>query len=336
MKKRVFGRTGGTAVEEITLESADAAVSIIALGCVVRDWRVDSGGRSLPMVLGFRTLDDYLQHSRSHGVVAGRVANRTAGAAFELDGQSYALTPNLGRHHLHGGAVGLGGRVWTMEGDAAANAVRLAYASPDGEEGYPGAVDFTVTYRLDGPRLVCEMAGTPDRRTPINLAQHNYYNLAGGADVRDHVLWVAAKRYTVTDEELIPTGEIAPVADTRLDFTTPVSFEASDPERRGVDANLVLDEGRDLDAPSAIVDCPWSGLTLKLWTAEPGLQVFNAGRMEIAVPGHDGQRYGRFAGLCLEAQHFPDSLHQPDWPSIIRGPEAPYFQRLVVEIGRAA
>jgi aldose 1-epimerase len=334
MRKRVFGRTGGVTVEEVTLQSAEAAVSVLSFGCVVRDWRIDVAGRALPVVLGFRSLDDYLGHSRSHGIVAGRVANRTAGASFELDGRTHTLTANHGRHHLHGGAVGLGRRVWTMEPDGAAEAVRLSYTSPDGEEGYPGTVEFAVTYRLEGARLICEMAGTPDRRTPINLAQHNYYNLAGGADVRDHVLRIAAKRYTVTDDELIPTGEIAPVAGTRMDFTEPVSFEDSDPERLGLDVNLVLDPERDRDAPTAEVRSDWSGLTLRLWTDEPGLQVFNAAHQAIAVPGHDGQRYGPFSGLCLEAQHFPDSLHQPDWPSIIRSPESPYFQRLVVEIAR--
>jgi aldose 1-epimerase len=334
MRKRVFGRLDGAAVEEVTLESADAAVTVMAFGAGVRDWRIESGGRSLPMVLGFRSLDDYLSQSRSHGAVVGRVANRTRDAEFELDGRTCRLTANAGRHHLHGGTVGLGRRVWSMETDGAAEAVHLAYASPDGEEGYPGAVEFTVTYRLEGSRLVCEMRGVPDRRTPINLAQHSYYNLAGGADVRDHVLKVAAKAYTPLDEDLLPTGEIAPVSGTRYDFTRPVSFEDSDPERLGVDINLVLDPERDREKPTAEARSEWSDLGLRLWTDEPGLQVFNAARQEIAAAGHDGQRYGPFSGLCLEAQHFPDSLHHPDWPSIIRSPEEPYFQRLVVEIGR--
>jgi aldose 1-epimerase len=335
MKKRVFGRLDGRAVEEVTLESADAAVSIIGWGASVRDWRVDSAGRSLPMVLGFRSLEDYVGHAKSHGAVVGRVANRTAEAWFELDGRRYDLDANYGRHHLHGGPKGLGRQVWEMEVDPAAGAVMLSYTSPDGEGGYPGAVAFSVTYRLDGPRLTCEMTGVPDRPTPISLAQHSYYNLAGGADVRDHVLRVAAKRYTPVDDELIPTGEIASVAGTRYDFREPVSFEASDPERRGVDINLVLDADRDREAPTAELRADWSDRVLRLWTDEPGLQVFNAPKAEVPVPGHDGQRYGRFAGVCLEAQHFPDSLHKPDWRSIVRSPEAPYFQRLVVEIGRA-
>jgi aldose 1-epimerase len=334
MKKRLFGRLDGRAVEEVTLESAEAAVTVIGWGASVRDWRVDSGGRSLPMVLGFRTLDDYVSHARWHGAVVGRVANRTAEAAFELDGRRYALDANYGRHHLHGGPKGIGRQIWAMEVDPPANAVVLSYASPDGEGGYPGHVDFTVTYRLEGPRLVCEMAGVPDRPTPLNLAQHNYYNLAGGADVRDHLLRVAAKQYTPVDDDLIPTGETASVAGTRYDFREAVSFDASDPERTGVDINLVLDPDRDREEPAAEARSDWSDRVLRLWTDEPGLQVFNAPKAEIQVPGHDGQRYGRFSGLCLEAQHFPDSLHRPEWPSIIRTPEAPYFQRLAVEIAK--
>lgn len=335
MKKRLFGRIDGRAVEEVTLESADAAVSILSFGATVRDWRVDSAGRSLPMVLGFPRLDDYLEHARSHGAVVGRVANRTAYASFELDGRVWHLDANDGRHHLHGGSLGIGRRIWGMEPDGVAEAVHFEYLSPDGEMGYPGEARFTVTYRLEGSRLIVEMEGHPDRPTPINLVQHSYYNLAGGADVRDHVLRIAAEQYTPVDDEGVPIGTIEPVAGTRYDFRRPVSFEASDPERKGIDVNFVLDPARDRDEPSAEVVSDWTNRRLRLWTHEPGLQVFNTPRQEIEGEGHDRQRYGRFSGLCLEPQHFPDSLHHPDWPSIIRSPEEPYRQRLVVEIDRA-
>jgi aldose 1-epimerase len=330
MRKRLFGRdAAGRAVEEIVLESAEAAVAILSYGCIVRDWRIDGPGGSLPMVLGFPRLEDYLHHARSHGALVGRVANRTAGSTFVLDGRSHALTPNEGDHHLHGGPDGLGSRIWEMEGDSATDTVQLAYTSAEGEQGYPGMVDFAVTFRLEGPRLVCEMRGVPDRPTPINLANHNYYNLGGAGHVRDHVLWIAAPEYTPVDEELIPTGEIRPVEGTELDFTTPREIGDTD-----LDINLVLDPGRDRSKPSATAYCPRTEVMLELWTDEPGVQVFDAAKMTIAAPGHDGQRYGHFAGLCLEAQHFPDSMNHPEWPSIVRTPEEPYFQRLVVGIGR--
>jgi aldose 1-epimerase len=331
MRKRLFGRDpAGHAVEEIVLEGADAAVAILSLGCTVRDWRIDGRNGSLPMVLGFPRLEDYLHHARSHGALVGRVANRTARSQFVLDGVTHSLTPNEGAHHLHGGPGGLGGRIWEMEGDSATETVQLAYTSAEGEEGYPGMVDFAVTFRLEGPRLVCEMRGVPYRPTPINLANHNYYNLGGTGQVRDHVLWIAAPEYTPVDAELIPTGEILPVEGTALDFTTPREIGDTD-----LDINLVLDPERDRSKPSATAHCPRTGVTLELWTDEPGVQVFDAARMTIEAAGHEGQRYGHFAGLCLEAQHFPDSLHHPEWPSIVGTPDEPYFQRLIVGIRRA-
>lgn len=331
MRKRLFGRDDrGRAVDEVVLESADAAVAILSFGCIVRDWRVDGATGSLPMVLGFPRLEDYLRHARSHGAIVGRVANRTANARFTLDGKTYAVTANEGPHHLHGGAVGLGQRIWEMETDSASGSVELRYASPDGEEGYPGAVDFAVTYRLDGPRLVCEMRGTPDRPTPIALASHSYYNLGGGGTVQDHHLWVDAPDYTPVDPDLIPTGEIRPVEGTAFDFTG--GREIGDTR---LDQNVVLRHDRDTGRPAARVVCPRTDRRLELWTGEPGIQLFDAFAMTIATPGLDGQNYGPYAGLCLEAQHFPDSLNNPDWPSILHSPEHPYFQRLEVEISRA-
>ncbi len=221
MKKRKFGQFERRAVDEVTLESADAAVSILSFGCILRDWRVDGPDGTLPMVLGFPEMDAYDRFSRSHGAIVGRIANRTRDARFDLEGRTYELTPNHGpnnRHHIHGGATGLGRRIWDMETEAGGNAVHLSYASPDGEEGYPGAVRFDVAYRLEGPRLICEMRGVPDRPTPINLAHHAYFNLGGGGTVKDHALWVDAEAYTPLDADLIPLGTIEPVEGTTLDF----------------------------------------------------------------------------------------------------------------------
>lgn len=332
MKKRLFGRFDGREVSEITLESADAAVSILNFGCVLRDWRVDGPDGSLPMVLGFADMEAYARHSRSHGAIVGRIANRTRDARFELGGQVHALTPNHGpglRHHIHGGATGLGRRIWDMEADSTGEAAHLRYVSPDGEEGYPGRVEFEVTYRLDGPTLTCEMRGLPDRPTPINLAHHAYFNLGGGGVVKDHVLRVDAGEYTPLDAENIPLGTIEPVEGTPLDFREPREIGETD-----IDINFVLNSGRDRTRASASAFCPRTSRRLQVWTDEPGLQVFDAAKMTIGAPGHDGASYGPFAGLCFEAQHFPDAMNNPEWPSILRSPEAPYFQRYVVEIVR--
>lgn len=329
MKRRIFGELDGAPVEAVTLESPEAAVTILSFGCVLQDWRI--GG--LPVVLGFADLPSYLTASRSHGAIVGRVANRTAGASFEMDGRTYALTANHGpekQHHIHGGATGLGKRNWAVAADPASESVTLRYRSPDGEEGYPGTVDFTVTYRLDGPRLVCEMAGLPDRVTPVNLAHHAYFNLGGDGSVQDHVLQVAADAYTPLRPDSIPEGTIRPVAGTPFDFRTARAIGDT-----ALDLNYVLPDGRDPAAPVASAFCPRSGLRLRVWTDQPGLQVFDAPTMTVAAAGHGGTPYLPFAGLCFEAQHFPDSLHNPGWPSILRSPEQPYRQLYTVEIAPA-
>ena len=308
-------------------------MAILNWGCVLRDWRVDGPGRSLPMVLGFPSLEDYALHSRSHGAIVGRLANRTKDARFTLEGRTYELTRNHGpgkRHHIHGGATGLGRRVWAMETDGAAEAVRLVYRSPDGEEGYPGTVDFEVTYRLEGPRLVCEMRGTADRPTPLNLAHHAYFNLGGGGTVKDHILRVDAEAYTTLDSEQIPTGEIAPVEGTPLDFREPREIGDA-----AIDNNFVLAVDRDPQTPAAWAFCPRTDRRIEVRTDQPGLQLFDAPTMTVEAAGHDGERYGPFAGLCFEAQHFPDTMNHPDWPSVVYGPDRPYFQRYMVDITRA-
>lgn len=332
LQTQIFGTLEGQDIIEATLRSECAQVSILNYGCLIRDWRIPTANRLVPVVLGFDEFEHYPEYSPSFGIIAGRVANRTARGRFQLNGRQYQLPVNNGLNHLHGGFTGLGRRIWTLETDTAATSVQLTYHSAEGEEGYPGAVDFSVTFQLDGPRLTCEMTGIPDAPTPINLAQHSYYNLDGTGDVRDHLVKIAAHSYTPVDASQIPTGEILPVKNSRFDFTTPVSFNENDPDGLGVDHNLVLDPARDPGAPTATLYSARSNLELKLWTKEPGLQIFNAPEMNIPVAGINGENYRPFSGVCLEAQHFPDSLNRPGWPGIIRSPDNPYYQKLVVEI----
>ncbi len=328
---RKFGEFEGQDVNKAVLRNGDVSVSILNYGCVTQDWRVATPSGERPVVLGFEAFDDYPAHSRSFGILAGRVANRTAFGRFEMDGVAYQLPVNDAGHHLHGGVIGLGRRMWRMEADGDAR-IQLTYRSPDGEEGYPGAVDFTVTVSLDGHRLTYDMSGVPDRPTPINLAQHSYYNLGGGDHVRDHTLWLDAAQYTPVGPGLIPTGEILPVAGTHFDFQKASQMGAIDPAGLGIDLNMILSPDRDHGKPAAIVTHP-GGLELKLWTDQPGLQVFNAPNLDVPVPGLEGKRYGSFCGLCLEAQHFPDALNHPHFPSIIATPDRPYRQKLTIEIG---
>ena len=321
-----FGTHDGRDVLNAELSDGETKVSILNYGALTREWQV----RGIPVVLGFDSFDPYPVHSRSFGIIAGRVANRTAHGRFALEGVDYQLPQNSNGHHLHGGDLGLGRRIWDMEAQSGGRGVRLRYHSPDGEEGYPGAVDFDISITLSGPTLTYEMTAMPDRATPINLAQHNYYNLNGTGDVRRHDLRIAAAAYTPVDQDLIPTGEILPVAGTHLDFRANTQMGAIDPRGIGIDHNLVLDQ--EAEGPQVVAQGDETGLELRLWTDQPGVQLFNAPALSVAVPGFDHTRYGAFSGFCLEPQGFPDSLNKPDFPSIIASPDRPYHQKLVVDI----
>ncbi|WP_316013945.1 aldose epimerase family protein [Roseobacter sp. HKCCA0434] len=324
-----IGEVNGQAMHAHTLDSGAARVTVMSLGAAITDWRI--AGVERAMVLGFPTLEDHLAHARAHGTIAGRVANRTGFGRFTLDGLDYQLDTGGKEHHLHGGPEGLGSRIWEMEADGPH--VRLTHRSPDGHMGYPGAVEFTVEMRLEGTRLDMEMTAVPDRRTPINLAQHNYYTL-GAEGVRDLVFHAAAAQYTPTDESLRPTGEIAGVEGTRYDFRVPRSSREADPAEDGIDINLVLEEGRPAEVPACTLSNPDNGVVMQMWTDQPGLQVFNAWHFRFDVDHHDGLRTDGYQGFAVEPQHFPDTLNNPGWPGIIASPDAPYRQRLGVDIAQ--
>jgi aldose 1-epimerase len=330
--KKVFGEIDGRRVEVATLESSQAQVSILSYGCATQDWVIARKQGELRVLQGFASMAEYGSKSASHGIIAGRVANRIANASFELDGEMHRISTKAGPHTLHGGINGLGKRIWNLDTDSAAQQLRLAYHSPHGEEGYPGAVDFSVTITLNAARLEWVMQAMPDRRTPINLAQHNYYNLNGSGTCLDHTLHVDADSYTPTDTDLIPDGSVQPVQATRYDFRKPVPMRAIDPEGLGVDMNLVLRPGRDLAMPCAMAVGDKTGVELRVWSDQPGLQVYNSVMAKDGVTGLSGVTYGRFSGLCLEAQHFPDAVHHSQFPSIIRSPEQPYNQNYAVQI----
>lgn len=320
-----LGLVDGRPVREAWLEDGDVRVAILSLGCITAEWRV--AGR--PVVLGYADRRAYLTNPRSMGIIAGRVANRIGGARFTLDGVDYQLAANEGANQLHGGPRGLGRRNWHLE-MAGPRSVRLCYTSPDGEEGFPGSVAFTVMITLDGHALRYDMRGVPDRPTPINLAQHSYYNLSGASTVRDHEVWIAANAFTPVDGESIPTGEVAVIDGTHFDYRTPRRMQDADPSARGVDLNVVLDPSRDRTQPAAIVRA--DGLRLSLTTDQPGIQLYDAMHMGRTDGGHDGQIYDRHSGLCLEPQHFPDSPNKPQFPTVVCTPDAPYTQTLTVAI----
>ena len=328
-----FGEFEGKRVDQFRLRSdSGVEVDIINYGVAVRDWRVPVRGGLRSVVLGFDNFPAYESHSPHLGSIAGRVANRIGGASFEIDGRIYKLPANERTHMLHGGPEGLGRIVWSAEPDEAGNAVRFTHLSPDGAMGFPGNVQFSVTYTLRDNRLRLEMQASTDQKTPISLVQHQYFNLGTGPDVLDHLFEIHASAFTETDEDLIPTGVILPVRRTQYDLRKPRALRdwAGEPVR--YDVNLVLDQTRDLKDPLAIVKSPDNALVLKLWSDRPGLQFYNGVYTDIPVPGNNNRHYGQFSGFCLEDQAFPDAVHHPHFPSIWYGPDKDYHHWCEIEI----
>ncbi len=325
-------RHEGEAIHEATLTSEAARVRLLGWGGALRDWRAAVAGGWRPCTLGLARVEDYPLHSPAYGAICGRVANRIGGARFTLEGREVRLTPNEGESLLHGGR-GLGRRNWRME--AAEGGVRLSYASPDGEDGFPGAVAFEVFVRLQGARLVYEMHGRPDRATPINLAQHAYWNLDGGGQVLDHRLRLDADAWAEVDAQKIPTGRLIPAGEGLPDFRRARTLRDAQGRGVAIDHAYSLTAGRDPALPAAELLSMAGDLRLRLWTDQPSVQVYDAPGLSVAAPGLDGAQAGAFGGLCLEAQNFPDAPNRPEFPSAVATPEAPYFQRLEIEIAPA-
>lgn len=330
-----FGQVGGADVLEITLATGTGAEArIITWGAVLRDLVVPGRRGPQRVVLGLNSVQDYVAHSPYFGAIVGRYANRIGQARFGLDGHVYQLTPNENGNQLHGGPAGFGQRVWTLI-DCSATSATLALVSEDGDMGYPGRLVATCAYALQEPAtLSIVLEATCDRATPVNLTTHAYYNLDGGPTILGHTLTIAGDFITPTDSALIPTGEITAVAGTPYDFRQPRPI--GPPEANGgvlYDVNFVLRR----DAPrrahthplrgteaglahAATLSSEASGIALELWTTEPGLQFYNGHMLDMPVPGLEGARYGRFGGLVLEPQRFPDGPNQPHFPPCILEP----------------
>lgn len=317
LEEREFGKMpDGTAVQQFTLRNdRGMLVRVMSYGAIINSVEVpDRDGSVTNVVLGASTLARYLNGFQTPAAVMGRVANRIANARFTLDGVEYKLAANAPPHHLHGGVKGFGQVVWQarpLPASEHASGVRFTYLSKDGEEGYPGNLNVSVTYTLtDDNQLRLDYEATTDKATPVNLTSHAYYNLAGSGDVSGHELWLAADRYTLADAQLIPTGEIASVTGTPLDFTRPALLGARagqlKPKAGVYDNNFVINGGGKSLVLAARMRDPRSGRVMELRTTEPGVQLYTGNRR----------------AFCLETQHFPDSIHHPDFPSTVLRPGA--------------
>lgn len=320
----------GHSLREVTISDGDVSLSILNYGATTRDWRVPLSGQRVPVVLGYKDPERYLTCATFFGAIAGRVSNRIGGSQFTLGGHSYQLTANEGANQLHGGPTGLSKVFWEIEPDGSSGA-RLSYASPAGENGFPGRAKVTVDIRLDGACVTYDMRAEVDCVTPISLAQHNYYNLDGGGSIWDHRMRCEADGVLEMDDQGIMNGGIAPVDGSRFDFRKMRSFAEADATRLGIDHNLVFDADRSFDQPVSEVEAP-NGMRLKFWSDQPGGQLYTAVAMPSQDGGLDGQTYGPAAGFCFEPQGFPNAVNIPSFPSVLVSPEMPYAQKLQVEI----
>lgn len=292
----------------------------------------DREGKLADLTLGFDDLAGYMENPPYFGATIGRFGNRIAKAKFTLNGEEYQLAANNGENHLHGGIVGFNKVVWeyktweTEEGPS----VKFTYLSPDGEEGYPGNLDVTVIYTLtQSNELKIDYSATTDKATPINLTHHTYWNLGGhdSGSMIDHILMINADNFTPVDENLIPTGKLAPVAGTPMDFNTPTPIgERIEQVDGGYDHNWVLNKGAgEVSSLAGRAKDPKSGRIMEVWTSEPAMQ-FYAGNFLDGIKGKNGVAYERRFGFCLETQHYPDSINQPNFPSVVLQPGQVYKQ----------
>jgi aldose 1-epimerase len=341
MEKRPFGKTKeGTAVDLYELTNAHGMkAKIITYGGIVTElYTPDRNGKLDDVVLGFDNLQDYLKGHPFFGALVGRVANRIAKGRFTLDGHEYKLATNNGPNSLHGGNKGFDKVVWKVEPVKTPEgvSVQLKHVSKDGDEGYPGNLTATVTYILtDNNELKIHYTATTDKATPVNLSNHSYFNLEGVTtdNILGHEMMIAADKYTPVDDTLIPTGEIKSVKGTPLDFTTPTPIGARIAQLRGnpggYDHNYVLrTEGKQLALAARVVE-PKTGRVMEMYTTEPGVQFYTGNFLDGSLKGKGGVAYQKHHGFCLEAQHFPDSVNHPNFPSVILRPGQTYTQTTV-------
>ncbi|WP_434604328.1 aldose epimerase family protein [Pseudomonas sp. R1-7] len=346
-----FGKTDdGTAVEKYILRNSHGIeATVITYGGILQSLIVpDKNGMTTDIVLGFDDVQGYQKNGNVYfGATIGRFGNRLAGGAFELDGKRYQVPQNDKDNSLHGGPQGFDKRVWKAEAsnDKDSVGVTLTYLSKDGEMGFPGNLKTDVTYSLnDKNELRIDYKATTDKPTVLNLTNHSYFNLAGAGngDILKQVAILHASRYTPVTAKLIPTGELAPVAGTPMDFTKPTAIgthikadhpqlKFAEPKQGGFDFNWVLDAKGDVGKLAADVQDPQSGRRLQLYTTEPGVQFYTSNFLDGTIKGKQGKVYPHWGAFTLETQHFPDSPNQPDFPTTRLDPGQTYTQTMVLK-----
>jgi aldose 1-epimerase len=346
--KADWGTTAdGKAVQLYTLTNASGAVmKVTTYGGIITELHVpDRAGKLDNVVLGFGSIEGYKAGHPYFGAITGRVANRIAKGEFTLDGKGYTLAKNNGENHLHGGKAGFDKRLWSAREEVVADGARLTltYRSADGEEGYPGNLDCTVVYTwTNDNQLKIDYTARTDKATPVNLTNHSYFNLGGegsGTTILDHVLTLNCEKYTPVGDTLIPTGKIEPVAGTPLDFRKPTAIgdrvEQVGKDPTGYDHNYVVDGQAGTLRPAATLQDPQTGRVMEVLTTEPGVQLYTGNFLDGKTVGLSGKAYPKHTALCLETQHFPDSINQPTFPSVVLKPGDTYKTTTVYKFSTA-
>ena len=310
-------------------------------GGIILSIRVpDRKGQFADIVLGHDTMEGYIPNPPYIGAIVGRYANRIANGTFTLDGKTYTLPKNDGPNTLHGGTTRTFDKVvWDGEPLKGKTGVAFTYLSKDGEEGFPGNCKVKVTYTLtDANELIIDYQATTDKDTPINVSQHSYFNLKGegNGDILDHDIMINADRFTPVNKNLIPTGELAPVKGTPLDFTKSTRIGARIDDKyeqlelaHGYDHNFVINrKGAGLVLAARVYE-PTTGRVLEVSTTQPGIQFYTGNFLDGTVVGKEGHVYKRRYGFCLETQHFPDSPNHPNFPTTILRPGETFHQTTV-------
>jgi len=330
VKMSIWGHTAeGVAVPIYTLTSAQVEVRVMAYGArLVSIKTPDHAGKMADVVLGYDTLDGYLNDTKTgFGAIMGRFANRIALGRFTIDGKTYQIPLNDGRNALHGGPVGFDSYVWKAR--EVPDGVEFSHVSPDGDMGFPGTLTAKVRYTLDRNTLRIDYFATTSRATVLNLTNHVYFNLRGNdlGTILDERMELNADLYTPTEAEQIPTGELATVAHTPFDFRKPTIIGAriNDANEQlrvgsGYDLNFVINGAAGALRRAAIVTDPGSGRRMTVETTEPGVQFYTANHLDGTFTGRHGVKYGKNAGLCLETQHFPDSPNHANFPTTVLHP----------------
>ena len=341
--KKPFGKTkDGKTVEIYSLKNSNGlSADIMTYGGTVVSLHVpDKSGKMGDVVLGFDTVAEYEEKSPYFGCITGRYANRIAKGKFMLGGEEYTLATNNEPNHLHGGLKGLDKQVWKASSKETPKgpAVIFTHTSPDGDEGYPGALSMEVTYTLTNDNsLRIDYKATTDKVTVVNLTNHSYFNLGGHGNgtILDHHLTLYADTYTPTDATAIPIGELAPVEGTPFDFRTATAIgkRIGSPDTqirygKGYDHNYVVNGAPGTLRRAAVVHDPKSGRVMEISTTEPGIQLYTGNFLD-GLAGKGGKTYVHRGALCLETQHFPDSPNQKSFPSVVLRPGATYTHTTV-------